>query len=188
MKELYNKHREVINAVGIIILLVGVFTGIFFLSENTGNRSLDKGEQKQEEKEEVQKNPLLEAGQVIDEEKMKEYDEIDYEEFQKYLKKKKTTTVVLLGYDSCYWCQHQKPILQMLMYEKDLDVKYLKTTSLSKDELASIEALDEELEGFGTPTIIAVKNKKVTVLSSGAMNRTQLIKAFEKAGILKKEK
>lgn len=186
MKELYNKHREVVNAVGIIILLVVVFGGIFFLSENTGDRSLDKGEVEQEE--EVATNPLLEDGQVIDEEKMKAYDEIDYEEFQKYLKKKKTTTVVLLGYDSCYWCQQQKPILQMLMYEKDLDVKYLKTTSLTKEELAEIEALDEELEGFGTPVLIAVKNKKVTVMSSGALNRTGLIEAFEKIGLLKEEK
>lgn len=186
MKELYNKHREVVNAVGIIILLVVVFGGIFFLSENTGDRSLDKGEVEQEEQ--VVTNPLLEEGQTIDEEKMKELDVIDYEEFQKYLKKKKATTVVLLGYDDCYWCQQQKPILQMLMYEKDLDVKYLKTTDLTKAQVAEIEELNEELEGFGSPVLIAIKNKKVSVMSSGAINRTQLIAAFEKIGLLKEEK
>jgi len=186
MKKFYNKHREVFNAMGIIILLVVIFGGIFFLSEKTGDRSLDKGEEKQEEP--AQNNPLLEAGQTIDEEKMKAYDEINYEEFQKYLKKKKTTTVVLLGYDSCYWCQQQKPILQMLMYEKDLDVKYLKTTSLTKEQIAEIEELDDGLKDFGTPVLIAVKNKKVTIMSDGAINRTALIKAFEKVGLLKEEK
>lgn len=186
MKKFYNKHREALNGVGIIILLVVVFGGIFFLSENTGDRSLDKQEVEQQEP--VEANQLLEEGQTIDEEKMKELTVIDYEEFQKHLKNKKTTTVVMLGYDDCYWCGQQKPILQMLMYEKNLDVKYLKTTSLSKDQLTEIESLNEELQGFGTPTLIAVKNKKVTVMSSGAMNRTQLIQAFKKVGLIKEEK
>lgn len=173
MKEFLRKHLGVIKTILGIILLVGALTGIFFLSEYVGNGSKDKEE----------KNPLAEEGQVIDVTAMKEMEKITYEEFKEYLKKK-TTTVVMLGYESCYWCIQQKPILQMLMYEKDLDVKYLDVNSLTKEENAELIALHEDLEGYRTPTFISLKSKKVKVVSPNAKTRTQLIEMFKIMGVL----
>ena len=58
MKEFLKKHLGVIKGILVIILLVGAFTGIFFVSEYFSGGV--------EDKKEVVVNPLVEEGQVID--------------------------------------------------------------------------------------------------------------------------
>ncbi len=176
MSEFIKKHREGVNAVLGVILIVAVLGIIFVISENTGDRSMDKEPI-------VEVNPLLEEGETIDESKMKELTSITFDEFKEYLNKK-STTVIMLGYDTCYWCQQQKPILQMLMYDKDIDVKYLDVTTLTTEENNYLVDLHEDLEGYGTPTFISVKNKKVREVSPNAKSTSQLIEMFTEMGIL----
>lgn len=182
MKKFANEHKEILQVIATILGVVIIIGGLFIISENTGDRTNDK--LGTEPVEEETTNPLLEDGQVIDEEKMKEIEEISYEDFKTYLKKKKTTTVIMLGTDSCYWCVEQKPILQMAMYEYKVDVKYLNVNDLKEDEYSELKELHDDLASFGTPTFISVKNKKVRKVSPNAKTRTQLHSMFVDMGII----
>jgi len=181
MKEFVKKHSEILKTVGVILGIALVLVALFYVSENTGNREFDKKASVQEE----EANPLLEDGQVLNEEEVKEIPEVTYTEFKKILKEK-TTTVVMLGYDECYWCEQQKPILGNVMYEKQLDnVKYLNVNKLTEDEYNDLVSLHDDLQGFGTPTFISVKSKKVKKVSTNAKTKTQLVEMFTEMGIIK---
>lgn len=180
MKEFVKKHEETLKTIGVILGIFLALVVLFYVSENTGDRSLDKNVTTKEEQ-----NPLLEEGQVLKEEEIKEIPEITYKEFKSLLKKK-TTTVVMLGYDECYWCQEQKPILGNVLYEKQIDnVKYLNVNKLEEAEYNELIALHDDLQNLGTPTFISVKSKKVKKVSPNAKTKTQLIDMFTDMGILK---
>lgn len=181
MKNLWNEHKDVVQGIMITFGVVVVLAGLFIISENTGDRSNDKTANKQQET--TQTNSLLEEGQVLDEERMKPTESISMDDF-KSLIKKKTTTVVMLAQDGCYWCQQQKPILESLMYEYNLDVKYLDVNKITEEEYDYLVGLHEDLENFGTPTFISIQNKKVRLVSENAKNRTGLVKMFADMGII----
>lgn len=184
MKKLIQEHKEILQVVATILGVVIIIGGLFIVSEKVGDRSKDKSGATQQEQ---PKNALLEEGQELDEEKMKELTEITYAEFKTHLKNKKTTTLVMLGSESCYWCQEQKPILKMAMYEHNVDVKYLDVSKITADELAEIEALHKDLEGFGTPVFITVKNKKVLKVSPNAKSTSQLYQMFKDMNMIKEK-
>lgn len=188
-ENLMKEHKELVQGVFATLGVVVVLVLLFVVSDNIGDRSNDKlGSDSSSQQEEENKNPLLEDGQVLDENQMKEMDEITLQEF-KDLIKKKTTTVVILASETCYWCQQQKPILENVLYENDLDVKYLDVSKLTSDEdYEYLEGLHDDLKGFGTPTFISIRNKKVQKVSPNAKSKTQLLEMFKDMGILKDTK
>lgn len=182
IQNIWKEHREVVQGILVALGIVVLLGALFFVSENIGDRSNDKTMNDAPAEEEV--NPLLEDGQVLDDTKMKSVEEITMAEFKKLLKKK-TTTVVMLGYDDCYWCQQQKPILESVLYEKDLSVKYLNVNKITEEEYQYLQALHEDLASFGTPTFISIKSKKVRKVSEEAKTRTKLLEMFEDMGVTK---
>lgn len=179
-KDFLKENKEIVRGIMIFIAVILALVLLFFVSENIGDRSADKSGAGQQQ---VETNPLLEEGQVLDENKMKSAEKITMDDL-KALLKKKTTSVVMLAQDSCYWCQQQKPILESLMYEYDLDVKYLDVSLLSEEDYLYLTELHEDLEELGTPTFISVQNKKVRLVSPDAKNRTGLLKMFADMGVI----
>lgn len=177
---LMNKHIDLLKTIGVIVLIILILGALFVVSENAGNRENDRQVVEKEEE-----NPLLENGQVLNEEEIAEVEEISYDDF-KALLKKKTITVVMLGYDECYWCQQEKPILGNVMYENKLtNVKYLNINKLTEDEYNHLTSLHDDLESFGTPTFISTKNKKVTYVETGAKTKTQIISMLKEMDVIK---
>ena len=126
--------KGIITVLGAIVFLLA----IFFVSNKITDCDLGKFCDKVEEnKKDV--NPLLAEGEVLDETKMKTLTEINYEEYEKALKSKKTTTVVYLVSDSSYWNQYETPILKSVAYNYDLDIKYLNYDNLTEEQVAAIE-------------------------------------------------
>lgn len=181
MKEFIKKHEEMLKTIGVVLGIALALVVLFFVSENTGDRKFDRNDVVEEE----QTNPLLEEGQVLNDEEISEIPEVTYEEFKQLLKKK-TTTVIMLGYDECYWCQEQKPILGNVIYEMKLEnVKYLNINKLEEDQYEELIGLHKDLEELGTPTFISIERKKVTKVSPNAKTKTQLIEMFTDMQILK---
>lgn len=182
MKEFVKKYEETLKTAGVVLGIILALVALFFVSENTGDRKFDRNKVVNEEE---KTNLLLEEGQVLNDEEIAEIPEITYEEFKQLLKKK-TTTVVMLGYDGCSWCQEQKPILGNVMYEKKIEnVKYLNVNKLEEEQYSELVGLHKDLENFGTPTFISIKSKKVAKVSPNAKTRTQLIEMFTDMGIIK---
>lgn len=180
MKNFVKEHEDTLKTIGIIIAIVLVLGVLFVVSENTGNRDADR-----EIVEEEETNPLLEDGQVLNEDEISEIEEVSYTDFKSLLKKK-TVTVIMIGYDECYWCQQEKPILGNVIYENSLtNVKYLNVNKLTDEEYEHLTSLHDDLASFGTPTFISIKNKKVTAVETGAKTKTQLVSMLTEMKVIK---
>lgn len=167
-------------ALYILVILFAVNLGynIITTTSNSGNNASIKDD----EEEEV--NPLLESGQVLNEDEMVEsIPEITYAEY-KEAKNGDKVTVVMIGYDDCYWCQQQKEIIRDFLYDTEVNLKYLNIKKMTNEELEELESSHESLEGFGTPTFVAVKKDVMIVDTSGGRGTTALKTMFESMGAL----
>lgn len=184
-------NNPIIKNILIALLVVLGLVGLFFLSENVGDRSMDKdlsnasasvsnGISDDEENE----NPLINEGESWTEEEEAELEEITFSEFKKVLKKKELT-IIMFATDSCYWCVNQKPVLKHAMYlNPDVNVKLLDVSTMTSSDSEYLADLHESLASFGTPTFIAVKNGKVTSVETGGRDLDGVIEMFENMGAM----
>lgn len=174
--------KGVITVLGAIVFLLA----IFFVSNKITDCDLGKFCDKVEEnKKDV--NPLLAEGEVLDETKMKTLTEINYEEYEKALKSKKTTTVVYLVSDSSYWNQYETPILKSVAYNYDLDIKYLNYDNLTEEQVAAIEKLNKNITKE-TPALLIVNNKKLVASQTTPLSTSGMVSFFTDNKIIKSEK
>lgn len=167
--------RVLLILLGIVVFIVACFV----LSEVAVDHSNDKKLVYQDPS-----NPLLAEGQVLDEEKMKDYETIGFDTFLSYLKEKKTA-LVFVGSEGCGWCTYQKPLLKAVAYDYDLDVKYLDISTLTSEQRDQFNELHDDLkEDYGTPMFFAVRDGKVDQISHGANSTEQLIETFKDQGFI----
>ena len=166
--------------------IITVLVAIFFVSNKITDCDLGKFCDKVEEnKKDV--NPLLAEGEVLDETKMKTLTEINYEEYEKALKSKKTTTVVYLVSDSSYWNQYETPKLKSVAYNYDLDIKYLNYDNLTEEQVAAIEKLNKNITKE-TPALLIVNNKKLVASQTTPLSTSGMVSFFTDNKIIKSEK
>ncbi len=169
---LTQEKKEQIKTITIIILAVLVFFGAtYIISENTGDRSKDKNVVNKQPEQAA--NPLLEEGEVLKEEEQKELTPVSMEDIRNALKNKEKK-VVMLGTETCSWCIYQKPILKSLAYRYEIEIGYLNLASLSSEEGNELASLHEELEQFGTPTFLVIKDGAVDKVLIGGMTTREI--------------
>ena len=88
------------------------------------------------------------------------FKEINYSKFKEVLKSEEFK-FIYIGSPSCSHCIEMKPYLGDLYKEYKVDIYYLNSSKLSKTEITEIEALDDSLSSFGTPTFLFIKNGKI---------------------------
>ncbi len=172
---LTKEQKEKLKTGAIVILGILAFFAItYVVSENTGDRSKDK--------EAIEtKNPLLEQGEVLDEEKQKELVATSMTDLKNLLENQEKR-LVMLGTETCYWCIQQKPILKSVAYQYDIEIGYMDLTLLTNEEDAELRSLHESLQAFGTPTFIVVDQGNVADVEVGGMTSsqiTELLRQFE---------
>lgn len=119
---------------------------------------------------------------------------IDYPKYEELVATKEAN-VIVIGQTTCSHCIAIKPALNAIAGEYDLTINYLNLTEMQESEYNSlIESLkklkyDEKTfveEGtFGTPLILVVKNGKVDTYLAGERSKSQLVKFFKKAKLIK---
>lgn len=178
------------SLIGLLVVLGLV--GLFFVSENVGDRSMDKDKSNVSDNntnssssdESENENPLINDGESWTEDEEAELEEISFSEFKKVLKKKELT-IIMFGSDGCYWCVNQKPVLKHAMYlNPDVNVKLIDVSKMTSSDSEYLADLHESLASFGTPTFIAVKNGKVTAVESGGRDLTGVEEMFKNMGAI----
>ncbi|MDD6224338.1 MAG: thioredoxin family protein [bacterium] len=169
MKKRTQTEIEKIKTGAIIVLgIIVIFGLVYILSENTGDRSNDKAQlSSAETSNEKSTNPLLEEGEEIKDEERSSLTSITYSELKKAVDNKEKK-FVFLGSEQCGWCIYQKPILEHLVYEYDVEIYYLNVGNMTSDDYSGLASLHDDLARFGTPTFIVIENGKVTTVDSGA--------------------
>lgn len=110
---------------------------------------------------------------------------LNYSEYQE-LKNKNEKNIVMIGRDSCGWCQKYIPILSKIVKDKEIKIYYLDTDKLTNEENTSLNDSDSLFtsEEFGTPTIILVQNNKITNYNIGYLEEKETINWLKEAGVL----
>ena len=184
--------NPIVKNVLIGLLVVLGLVGLFFVSENVGDRSMDKDKSNvntsmstdSETEESEEENPLINDGESWTEEEEAELEEISFSEFKKVLKKKELT-IIMFGSDGCYWCVNQKPVLKHAMYlNPEVNVKLIDVSKMTSDDREYLADLHESLASFGTPTFIAVKNGKVTSVETGGRDLKGVEEMFKNMGAI----
>ncbi len=176
------KKKETLKTVAVIVLGILVVVGIFFLSENVGDRSKDKntnystsGSGSGSGGSANSENPLLVEGEELNEEEQKELVSISLEELKDAIHNQEKK-FVMIGREGCGWCQYQKPILKSIAYKYDIDIYYFNTDNLTtSDAWNEFSSLHPDLQSFGTPAFAIVNNGAIEKVDKNGARGTDAI-------------
>lgn len=93
-------------------------------------------------------------------------------------------TFIEIGYDECYWCQQQKPILDNLTSKYGLEYIYINTEVVTSSQLEYIKEKINATEDFGTPTMAIIGKGKVEETISGKTDEVALAEKLEKYDLI----
>lgn len=95
------------------------------------------------------------------------FKEINFSKFKEVLKNEEFT-FVYIGSPSCSHCIEMKPYLGELYQDYKVDIYYLNSSKISSSDISYIEALDDRLSSFGTPTFLFIKGGKIIGIHIGS--------------------
>lgn len=98
------------------------------------------------------------------------------------LKSGSELSVIYIARPTCGYCQKEEPIVKNLAYlYEGLKINYLNTDELSEDDFNKLTSSDDFFSsGFGTPTIILVKDGNIVDSSRGYHTKAELVEFFQK--------
>lgn len=139
------------------------------------------------EKEEDVMTRIENQSEKITEEEQKELTQID---ISTYLEKYKDSTAhaVFIGRDTCSYCQSEKPILQKVAKDYDLEIFYVNTdTVLTEEERDLLINSNEYFNSFQVPLLVVVKDEKLQGILDDLADYEQYVEFFKKNEIIKGE-
>lgn len=96
-----------------------------------------------------------------------EFNNVSYTEYKELLSSSELE-FIYVGHDSCGYCQMTVPLLGELQEEYSITFNYLDTDIMTSEDFTDISSTAEVFAGeWGTPTLLAVKDKKVISTVSG---------------------
>lgn len=124
-----------------------------------------------------------EAASISDDQR-KSPDPISIDEYLEYYSGS-SNTVVLFARDSCQYCKLATPILENIIYESDVDLKYVDLSTLSDDDKTKLANSDDYFkEGISTPLLVVVGNNSMTDYIEGLNTKENYISFFKKYGFM----
>lgn len=131
----------------------------------------------------ILKTATEEAANISDDER-KSPDPINIDEYLEYYSGS-TNTVVLFARDSCEYCKLATPILENIIYESDVDLKYIDLSTLSDDDKTKLASSDDYFkEGISTPLLVVVGNNSMADYIEGLSTKENYIAFFKKYGFM----
>ena len=153
---------ENIKTIAIIVLaLIVVFGGSYFASE-LKNCEVPSSEESEPE----------------------ELAEIGIDEYLSYLNGSEKE-IIYVGRPGCTYCQQQKPIMEDIQANYDVDIHYLNIDNLDSDGLDRLINSDDYFSGqWGTPVTLIVQNGEVVDLRSGLTTEDNMVSFFKDNGLI----
>ena len=115
--------------------------------------------------------------------KLKGYDEINYDEYVK-LKESNASFPLVIGRTGCSACAMFKETMTSFIEKYDIDVKYIDVSKLTKEES---NMLASEINFDSTPTTIFFKNGKQTSVYYrivGAATASDVVNSYKRMGYI----
>lgn len=95
------------------------------------------------------------------------------------------TKLIYIGRPTCTYCQQMEPILKDLSARYNFEYFYLNTDTLSQTQLEdALNKADIDLESFGTPYFIVVKNGKKVIEQAGLQQKSIFFNFLKTNGVI----
>lgn len=159
-----NKNSTIIKGLAITVgtILICVLAFLISIKSNKNNSEYESTEEANKIVETAQK----ESAEVKENER-KSYNEINVSTYLKMYDKDENS-IVLIGSPKCHYCEMAEPIIQNVAYKYNLIINYINVDNFSGDDEAKFTSSDKALSnGFGTPLLLVVGNKKIVDQLSG---------------------
>ena len=125
----------------------------------------------------------MESNSIKDEER-KDYTEISLSEyFTKY--EDDNDTVILLGRDSCMYCNVAAPMLQKISKDYNFTIYYLNTDNFTQEDVNTLVNSNEFYQtNFGTPLVMVVGNSSIKSTVDELVDYNSYLDFFKKNNII----
>ena len=155
--------KKKLGIIGIVVLVIALIVISSFISPKGDSISVST------DADSIYERAVQESAAVSDEER-KPYTEISVNTYlEKYNAPEKS--LILLGRETCQYCQIAEPILQKLSKQYDLEILYLNTDTFSDDDITNFLNSDETFsDSFGTPFLFIVENGRIVDKVDGVVD------------------
>lgn len=106
------------------------------------------------------------------------------EQFDELYNNSEKYSFIEIGYDECYWCQQQQPILDNLTSKYGLEYLYVNTQVVTSSQLEYIKKKVNATTNFGTPTMAIIGKGEVVETISGKTDEVALAEKLEQYNII----
>lgn len=92
--------------------------------------------------------------------------------------KGKKQKIVLLGKPTCSYSNKMTKVFEKIESKYDINIQYLDLNTLSLDELSEFHKSSElfNINDFGTPTLVVIKNGKIRFHAMGYFSEKEIVK------------
>lgn len=95
------------------------------------------------------------------------------------------TQIVYFGKNGCAYCELYTPVIDKLMEDYDLEYNYIDSSKVSSSKLVSmLEKGGIDVDSFGTPTTLIIKDGEVINNSIGYMDRETTFTFLKENGVI----
>ena len=93
--------------------------------------------------------------------------------------------IVLVARPGCSYCQIAEPIIKNIIYEYKVNINYLNTDDFSEEDNNNFISTDESFaEEFGTPTLLAINEGKITDKIMGLTDHAHYVDFLKRNGYI----
>lgn len=169
--------KKKLGIIGVVVLLVALLVVSSFISPKGDSITVST------DADSIYDRAVQESEKVQDSER-KPYTEINVDTYlEKY--NGSENTLILLGRETCQYCQVAEPILQKISKDYNLEILYLNTDAFSDDDITKFLNSDETFkDSFGTPFLFIVGNGQIVDKVDGVVDTAHYLDFLQANGLI----
>lgn len=177
--------NKLIKTSVITVLILAVFL-ICFLVSNSKSESYSTSKSTETTEQDdtgILQQATKEAGEISDDERTSP-NEISIDEYIN-LYGSSDYSLVLISRPTCQYCKIATPIIENIIYEKNVNINYLNSDNFSEEDNNKLISSDGYFsEGYGTPLLLVVGNNSIKDKIEGLTSKDSYEAFFKQYGFM----
>lgn len=171
------KNKQIIVFVFALVLILGILFGLAIKDSNIK-------EEAAEDNEELILNKAIDESESVTDEEKGNFSKINVDEYLE-IYSGENPTIIFVGRSGCRYCAIAEPILQKLVFNNNLDIKYLSTDDFDAVSESKFINSNSQLSNFVTPLVMVVSNNDINDAIEGLTDTEGYTSFFRNNGFIK---
>lgn len=178
-------NKDQLIKTGLIVVTVIIICLICFFASSSKSRPYEKASNINTESEgdNVLEQATKQAGEISDDKRVQP-EEISLQTYME-LYDKEEESLILISRPTCQYCKIATPIIENIIYEKNVKIYYLNSDNLTEEENSTLISSDDYFSsGYGTPLLLVVGNHKIKDQVEGLVTKESYEAFFKEYGFM----